>query len=449
MRKDVKVQPMTRRLKLLCLLVSLGLCVSTAAYGQNSFRLKPDAGGKQCLTCHDAFKSAIKKAFVHTPVKTGQCVGCHDPHTSSHGKMLSQETSTICIKCHKALLPDNAKSTHKVVVEGNCVKCHDPHASDYKDNLVKSGNSLCFGCHKAMGERIGKAKFKHSPVEKGCTNCHDPHASSKADHLLANNIVALCTKCHKTNSPNFEKQHMGYPMANARCTACHDPHGSNKPGLFLETVHSPVAKKMCTQCHEPSNSAAPFKTKKTGLELCKDCHSAVVSDAMGKNKIHWPFLDKQACLNCHTPHASAQKGLLFSDSKNVCGKCHPDTISLQTRLADKEAQETAAAGGRVLKGALTHVPVRAGNCSACHSPHGSDNFMLLNKPSPIELCGACHDWLKHTSHPMGEKTPDLRNKNLHVDCLSCHKSHGTGYRHMITTPTTTDLCVQCHKQYRR
>jgi predicted CXXCH cytochrome family protein len=50
---------------------------------------------------------------------------------------------------------------------------------------------------------------------------------------------------------------------------------------------------------------------------------------------------------------------------------------------------------------------------------------------------------------MGEKYADSRNKNLRMDCLSCHRAHGTGFRHMITFPTVTDLCVQCHKQFRR
>ena len=73
----------------------------------------------------------------------------------------------------------------------------------------------------------------------------------------------------------------------------------------------------------------------------------------------------------------------------------------------------------------------------------------MNKASNIELCAACHDWQKHSSHPIGEKVVDTRNKNMTMDCLSCHRSHGTEYRWMLTFKTTTDLCVQCHIKFKR
>jgi predicted CXXCH cytochrome family protein len=36
-----------------------------------------------------------------------------------------------------------------------------------------------------------------------------------------------------------------------------------------------------------------------------------------------------------------------------------------------------------------------------------------------------------------------------VDCLSCHRSHGTDHKHMIHFASTTDLCIQCHKKFKR
>jgi predicted CXXCH cytochrome family protein len=176
----------------------------------------------------------------------------------------------------------------------------------------------------------------------------------------------------------------------------------------------------------------------------------MMSETFNKNRIHWPLVDKVGCLNCHEPHASPQKKLLMADMKTLCGKCHIDTMVSQEKLAKKEKQEKAAAGKvAAIKGAITHNPIQEGNCGACHSSHGSDSVFLLKGPSIVQSCGTCHDWMKHTSHPMGEKIRDSRNKNLAVQCLSCHISHGTGYRYMIPFPAVTDLCVQCHKQLKR
>jgi len=431
------------------LLLILILGSVSLTHGQNKFKLKPGASGKLCLNCHDQFQEKLKNPFVHTPVKAGECTDCHDPHTSSHGKLLSEGTNQICFNCHDQIIPAKAKSSHKVVSEGNCVKCHDPHASKQKFVLLKSGNDLCIACHKTMGETLAKVKFKHPPVEKDCLNCHDPHGSAQSDHLLKEDLIALCNGCHKPDRPAFVQQHMNYPVANGRCTSCHDPHGSDRGGILYVNVHPPVANKACQQCHEPPSSQTPFRTRRPGYELCKGCHSSMVNDAFNKNRIHWPLVDKTGCLNCHKPHASKEKKLLVGDSKSLCGKCHSDTMAFQVKLAEKEAQEKAIAKGKVIKGALTHAPIQEGNCEVCHATHAADNVMLLKEPSMVKLCGACHDWSKHSNHPMGEKVIDTRNKNVTMQCLSCHRSHGTGYRYMIPLPTVTELCVQCHKQFKR
>jgi len=444
--------------KLKCLLLSgviITLFVFPLAYGQNKFKLKPDAKGKLCLSCHDNFKEKLKNPFIHTPVKSGECSECHNPHTSSHGKLLDADPNKICNKCHEGIVPKNAKSNHKVVMEGNCVKCHDPHASKNKFVLLKAGNELCFDCHKNIGDAVAKVKFKHNPVEKGCINCHDPHASTKGKHLLKNDLVALCVSCHKTDRPSFAKQHMNYPVGKANCSSCHNAHGSDKAGILFNNAHAPVANRMCGQCHEAPDSPNALRTKKTGFELCRGCHASMMNDVFNKNRVHWPLVDKVGCLNCHEPHASEQKKLLTGEMNSLCGKCHPDTMEKQEKLAELERKEKEAkaspkgAAARGKEGAITHNPVQGGECSACHLPHASDSAYLMNKPFFIESCGACHDWSKHATHPMGAKVVDLRNKNITMDCLSCHRSHGTGNRYLIPFPTVTDLCVQCHKQYKR
>ena len=404
----------------------------SAALPDDKFRLKMGAGGKICLDCHVEFQEKLKKPYVHTPVKNGECTGCHSPHTSSHGKMLAEDVNKICLTCHKDLLPQGARSTHKPVLEGNCVKCHDPHSSDNKYNLLKSGNAVCVGCHKDLGETVASAKFKHRPVEQGgCTTCHNPHASMKSDFLLKDEVPGLCVTCHQVNTPAFARPHMNYPVKDARCTTCHNPHGSDRQGILYNDVHPPVANRMCGQCHEDPSSPTPFKTKKQGLELCKGCHNQKITEMLANNRVHWPIFGKKSCLACHNPHASTQKSLLKDNMLTLCGSCHADTVRRQ-QLSDTK-----------------HPPITEGNCTACHDPHSSNTVLMFNKPGVIELCGTCHDWEKHSSHPIGPKFKDPRNKNLTMMCLSCHRAHGTEYKHMIPYATTTELCVKCHAQFKR
>lgn len=398
---------------------------------QNKFRLKPGAQGKICLNCHTAFQEKLKRPFLHTPVKAGECTGCHDPHASGHAKMLAAETNKVCFKCHAGVLPGKALSIHKVAAEGNCIKCHDPHAAKNRSNLPVAGNELCFECHKDLGAFVAKVKFRHNPVEKGCVTCHSPHASVKSVALLAEAVPDLCLRCHKPGTPSFKKQHMNYPVERKRCTGCHNPHGSDRAGMLLATVHRPVAGKMCNQCHEESGSPNPFATRRAGLDLCRGCHSNMINEALGKNRIHWPAVDKTGCVRCHNPHASTAPALLKAPQTNLCGECHADSLERMKRSDTK------------------HPPVQEGLCTTCHEAHASNSVFLFRQAAITDVCRECHDFRTHQTHPIGPKIVDPRNRNATVSCPSCHATHGTENKHMLYYPTATELCVQCHAQYRR
>lgn len=404
---------------------------SLARSQQNPYRLKEPDQKKLCLTCHTDFQQKLRKPFVHTAVRTGECSGCHEAHVSSHGKLLSGETREICAGCHNNVIPANAKSTHKVVVDGQCQKCHDPHASDNNANLVAKGNELCATCHAQLVESVKKAKFRHAPVEQGCVTCHAAHASDKGARLLKTAVPALCVTCHKPDNPAFQGRHNKYPVAKASCTSCHDPHGSDQGALLWNNVHAPLAGGTCNQCHEAPDSPTPFATKRPGLELCKGCHSDMVNATLSKRHLHWPAADGKGCVNCHSPHAAKQAKLVKAESTQLCGTCHADTIKRIGAVASK------------------HVPVDTGACVSCHSPHSSDGAYLFKEASVVTVCSACHDYQTHSAHPIGDKAVDPRNKNLRVDCLSCHRGHGTQFKRMLLAETNVELCTQCHAKFGR
>ncbi len=410
--------------------VLTALAWANASDAAPNHRLKPGAAGQLCLDCHSDFKDVLKKAFVHTPVKTKDCTGCHSPHASQHGKLLDADAATICARCHAGLTPADAKSAHKPVVENKCQSCHDPHSSNTKFVLAKAGNDVCATCHQKLVEGASSAKFKHAPVQQGCATCHEAHASKVAPSLLKAEQPAACVRCHKMDGPLLVKKHGGYPVATTRCTSCHDPHGSSTRGMLYDNVHSPVARGLCNQCHEPP-AGNKFATKQSGVLLCKGCHTDDVNKMSSHNRLHRPTMEGDACLTCHSPHASKEPKLVKGSMDVVCGKCHADSVK---------------------RGALSvtpHAPVREAKCTKCHDPHAADQPLMLVRAGIVDLCAGCHDWQKHSSHPVGDKFKDPRNANLRLDCLSCHRAHGTEFKHMMPYATTTDVCTKCHAQYRR
>jgi predicted CXXCH cytochrome family protein len=406
------------------------LALPAAGRAADPYKLKKGAEGQLCLGCHVKFEAQLKKPAVHTPVKARQCAGCHSPHASQHGKLLADDVGLICQRCHGSVVPKAPKSIHKPVAENACATCHAPHASDNPKVLTQPVAALCASCHKQIATAAAEAKFKHRPVQQGgCTTCHDPHGSAASDSLLVKPEPQLCLGCHKADKPIFAKWHMGYQVASARCTSCHDPHGSKQKSMLYDTVHSPVAKGMCSQCHEAPGSG--FKPKLVGAELCNRCHAQAVSAMLAKGDVHRPVVDRDACITCHDPHASKRKKLLADDPIALCGKCHEDTIRRHDRSPTK------------------HEPIAQGDCVTCHDPHASENPMLFAKATPTETCGQCHDYTKHATHPIGEKAVDPRNKNMNVECVSCHRAHGTEYKRLMPFAVTADLCTKCHEKYKR
>jgi predicted CXXCH cytochrome family protein len=150
------------------------------------------------------------------------------------------------------------------------------------------------------------------------------------------------------------------------------------------------------------------------------------------------MLTGEGCSTCHTPHASRQKQLVRGTPVQVCGQCHTDTVALQQRSIKSLEKEQLC------------EPVRKGECNQCHSPHGAQQVLLFEASSSIELCGRCHEWQTHSTHPIGEDVVDSRNINLTLDCLSCHRGCGTTDNPMMLSfATTYDLCVSCHVDRRR
>jgi predicted CXXCH cytochrome family protein len=430
-----------RMLEVLFILIALLIFVSPA-HSENTFNLKKGPVAKVCVECHDTIQEALEKPVVHFPVEEGECTGCHNPHTSNHGKLLVDDVNSLCQKCHEDIIPEEARSVHKAVIEGNCVSCHKPHASENEALLVKKGNELCYECHQDVADYVKKVEFKHNPVEKkkGCLNCHNPHASAKFNFMLKNDAPSLCAGCHKTNTKSFASRHMGYPVGNSHCTSCHNAHGSNKRKIIFNNVHEPVARKECEKCHEDPTSQTPLKVKKVGMELCKDCHKDMINKVFKKRYVHWPIVDNIGCLNCHSPHGYKQKKLLAGKIIDVCGKCHSDKVRLQKISINNPENESIC------------KPVKEGNCIACHSgPHSSDNVLFTaEKSMSFGSCAKCHDWKAHSMHPIGEKVIDPRNKNLIVKCLSCHKAGGTGNkRKELHYDSVYTLCIQCHESYKR
>ena len=121
-----------------------------------------------CTFCHKAETLGVTNApVVHQPVKTGDCLPCHNPHGGKTNKFIrGASMKDTCNQCHKDVV-GTKKNVHGPVAAGACEACHNPHASKNPKLLVEQGKALCTTCHKEMSDQLAKAKVTHKPVMEG------------------------------------------------------------------------------------------------------------------------------------------------------------------------------------------------------------------------------------------------------------------------------------------
>src|SRR5579862_6485472 len=89
-----------------------------------------------CTSCH---AKKTKGTSVHSAMQS-PCDVCHV--TSTQGDMtlvsLSMPKNKICFACHEEAA---AARLHKPSVRGQCMECHDAHSSDYRMLLLHPAQS--------------------------------------------------------------------------------------------------------------------------------------------------------------------------------------------------------------------------------------------------------------------------------------------------------------------
>ena len=277
----------------------------------------------KCIECHGKL---ISKPVQHNPVSLN-CGTCHQSNGKEHPKediegfALIKEVPELCYTCHdQATIMKEV--VHPPLKEGDCLSCHDIHSSKNEHLLSSRPPALCYSCHNDLENTVQNAKVPHSTLMEGnaCTNCHSPHSSSEKK-VLVKSQPELCLSCHNKEMksanrtiPNMKivlerSKYVHGAIENNGCTACHNPHASNNKYLLQKTFpsgnYAAVAKntyELCMDCHERSLYEDEPTNESTGFRN-------------GEKNLHFVHVNKEkgrTCLNCHNPHAS-NKLFLIAD----------------------------------------------------------------------------------------------------------------------------------------
>ena len=242
---------------------------------------------KPCLDCHKETLTEFQKKFIHSPMGKRDCEACHLRHGKIPVRTLKvREEDKLCYSCHSQMVLSMGKMSHvhSALKQGKCLPCHNPHASDNKSLLKKVGNEQCFTCHKDTNFTRPK---QHKPLADGCLVCHAAHGSQYENNLIKGE-TELCQSCHKFTDAGFRTAHKNYPVEKGKCTGCHTAHSSTNDKLLRESVHVPLKSGQCESCHKPPADPNPLGVIAPDGKLCYTCHKKEENSFKGAH-MHLPL----------------------------------------------------------------------------------------------------------------------------------------------------------------
>jgi len=137
-----------------------------------------------CNACHRDVR-AQQNRQSHHPLKEGlvKCTQCHDQHGGFGPKMVKADNvNELCYQCHAE--KRGPFLWEHPPVEENCLTCHTPHGSNHGKLLTSKPPLLCQSCHDATRHPgtiytrfetfrgSGNLGGRNRMFARACLNCH-------------------------------------------------------------------------------------------------------------------------------------------------------------------------------------------------------------------------------------------------------------------------------------
>ncbi|MHC5003906.1 MAG: cytochrome c3 family protein [Planctomycetota bacterium] len=154
----------------------------------------------------------------------------------------------------------------------------------------------------------------------------------------------------------------------------------------------------------------PPPTAHTETCVSASCHA----DLVQQDFVHAPTA-RQKCLACHLEDEPREHRFRLAEHPDgLCASCHV------------KRHRT-----------YVHEPLRQGQCTGCHDPHGGDRRLFLHEDPTAGLCLECHQ--EHG----GAGAAFVHGPVATGACILCHEAHSS-WQPALLTEDPQQLCGRCH-----
>ena len=373
----------------------------------------------QCLSCHDG-TVAVGSTLVYGKIAMSGSMNPADifgttMQPSHPFSIVLPLKDNIDLVASLAATHTTADSTGAVrLIRGNveCSSCHNPHvqATDLVslNFLVKnsSGGQLCLSCHDPTRTMSNKV----NPLADWTVSAHATSAVAVTPQALVGSYSTVagnaCISCHAPHN-GVGTSRLLRGQNEMDCIACHNG-GTNVTGIASYT-----------------NVFAEYATPKVGhpFPTSTSPHDAAEATLLNNNR-------HATCVDCHSPHGSAQVGL-FPPAPLI-------------RISQKDiAGINASDGVSVLTPAINQYE----NCLRCHGTSSGKQTLPIYGYAPVRAASSGDPLniipqfaiASSSSHPVTHlrssslPQPSLLSNMLNLDGVTQGRSMGTQI-----------LCTDCH-----
>lgn len=324
------------------------------------------------------------------------------------------------------------------------------------------GSDMCLSCHE--GQARGFVRTVHAKVpwvQPEAPAVETPAAEtpaaepSTAETPATETPATAETPAADAAAPAAEET----PAAAAEAPA---PAETPAETAAVEETPAPAAEEAPAAATEETPAPAPEETTEPepvpvmpeGAMSCETCHgpgSNHVEAGGGEVGIlspekAAPLTANATCLKCHEgqTHTSDYRFSRHGTSGVACYECHnahpakkKDVFPKMLSNNETEVCYNCHREQEAQANWPSHHPIREGRtlCSDCHNVHGSGLTKYRNAPSSRELCLSCHTQYRG---------PFIRDHApVADDCMQCHKPHGAVEDNLLKVSEPL-LCMRCH-----
>jgi predicted CXXCH cytochrome family protein len=220
--------------------------------------------------------------------------------------------------------------------------------------------------------------------------------------------------------------------------------------LMVTSAASAASAQSCatTECHaelaELTNVHAPLEEGE-----CESCHQQVQEQHPATEGVSFELVEPGAklCYQCHDSY-SRNLEIHAPVRGGQCTACHNPHGSKTGKFllgVDHDLTSVCASchEGEAFSGEFKHGPSASGACSECHDPHGANSAALLKQPLQ-ENCFRCHSDMAEGM----ENSPYIHSAVEEENCTGCHNPHSSPAIGLLQKDLES-LCMDCHKRVGR